>query len=159
MGRFKGANTAKISEKGQKCADGDHLLEINRITYSDSGANGDYFVVEFTVKETNSTDKPGDQRVWTQSMEKKAFPFGKLLAFSYAAFGYDAKNAADTKEWDSKVGADGFEDLLEALCDESDPLSIKGRLVKATTKGITSNGFPFVAYTFRPGQDTKHPLP
>jgi hypothetical protein len=153
--RFKGASQAKISEKGTKCSDGKHLLEIKRITYSDSGANGDYYVVEFSVIESgNEKDPVGSERVWTQSMTKKAFPLGKLNAFMFSAAGYDHKNVADAKIIAESIQPQS-DDILDATTDESDPLNFVGRRVWADVKNITSNGFPFAAYTFSPGQTDK----
>lgn len=162
-GRFKGANKATISEKGTKCSDGRHLLEITRVTYSEEGQNGEYFVVEAKVIESNSArgpngkqiDAPGDERAWTQNMGK--FPFPKLLAFTYAAMGYDKKNAVDKAEFETKVQPQ-FEDVLDGMQDESDPLGFVGRRVWAVTKAIKvgeQKQYDFVTHEFSPGQADK----
>lgn len=163
-GKFKGANKATLSESGTKCSDGTHILEIKRITYSEEGQNGEYFVVEYKVVESDSgvnpangkqIDAPGDERSWTQNMSKAVFPFPKLLAFTYAAMGYDSKNAQDKAAFEATVQPQ-FEDILDGMQDESDPLSFVGRRVKAVTKGITTKkGHPFVEYKFSPGQADK----
>src|ERR1700744_1284624 len=153
MSRFKGASQAKVSEQGQKLSDGKHLLEIKRITYSDGGKNGDYYVVEFTVLESDSAldatnrqiDKKGDERVWTQNMSKKVIAFPKLNAFVYAAMGYDRKNNVDAATLAKEVTPE-IESILEATLDESDPLGFAGRKVWAVTKKIESNGDPFAQY-------------
>jgi len=164
--RFKGAAAAKPSDKGQKLSDGKHLCEIKRITYSDSGKNGDYYVVELKVLESDSAndangrqiDPPGADRVWTQTMAKKAFPLGKLNAFAYAAMGFDYRNPADAGVLEKKITPQ-MDDILDATQDESDPLGFVGRKVWVVAKNTISNGFPFNACTFSPGQSDKMDIP
>lgn len=151
---FKGAKDAPISHKGTKCADGTHLLEIKRITMSEGG-NGTYYVVEFKVLETNSTDKVGDERVWTQSMKSKQYYFPACKKFLFAAMGFDTKNNADNARIEAEINP-LVDDLLEQTLDESDPLGLTGRRVKAVTKKkLTEANFDFWNYDFSPGQADK----
>lgn len=163
--RFKGASQAKVSESGIKLSDGKHLCEITRITFSDSGKNGDYYVVELKVIESDSAndasgrqiDPPGAERVWTQSMDKKSFPLPKLNAFVYAAAGYNHKNPDDAAVLAAKVTPE-MDTILDTTLDESDPLGFVGRRVWATTKAgesknvdaKTGKPYTFVQYTFAP---------
>ena len=172
--RFTGANTAKISEKAEKLSDGDHLLEITKITMSEEGKNGDYYVVEFKVRESNSgkdtnsgrdLDPVGATRAWTQTMDKKAFPLPKLNAFAFAAAGYDNRNPQDSADISNKLMPQAS-DILDATVDESDPLGFIGRLVRASAKTIDSKNidpktqkpFKFVVHSFSPGQPEKMDL-
>lgn len=168
--RFHGADTAKISDKGEKPHDGEHLLEITRLTMSEEGKHGDYYVAEFKVIESNSGndalgrpfDPPGAVRVWTQTMDKKAFPLPKLNAFAFAAAGYDHRNPADNVVINEKLMPQATT-ILDATQDEGDPLDFIGRRVRAVTKTIDSKNidpttklpFKFVVYTFSPGQVDK----
>lgn len=164
--RFKGANNAKISEKGTKLSNGRHLCKITRITMSEDGKNGDYYVVELEVVESDSAndasgrqiDAPGAARTWTQSMDKKSYPLGKLNAFAYAAMGLDHKHPQDAAKIEKEIKNE-MEDVLDNTLDESDPLGFKGRLVWADVKWEkTAKGFDFAVYTFSPGQKDKLPI-
>lgn len=168
--RFAGAETAKISDKGTKCSDGRHLLEITRLTMSEDGKHGDYYIAEFKVIESDSgkdsngrqIDPPGADRVWTQSMDKKSYPLPKLNAFAFAAGGYDHRNPQDNSVINEKLMPQASV-ILDATQDESDPLEFVGRRVWAQVKvgdsknidPVTKQPYKFHAHTFSPGQADK----
>lgn len=169
MGMFTGASKAKVTAKGEKCSDGKHLLKIKRLTTSTEGKNGEYYVAEFDVVQSDSAkdatgrqiDPPGAERCWTLSMAKKVQAFPKLNAFIFAALGYNHKNAKDAADLEANIIPE-IDTILASSVDESDPLELIGRQVWAVTKKIKtqkqpdgSGGFDFVTYDFSPGDATR----
>jgi hypothetical protein len=170
LSRYEGAGAAKIGERGEKLSKGTHLLELQRITTSEDGANGAYYVAEYIVVESDSPidpvtgrqiDPPGARRSWTQSLKSKNLYLAPLKAHLQAVYGIDRRNpadAADIKAFDKNVDM-----LLQKSEDPTDPLGLKGRRVRVVvtstlTKSARQRGETvdnFFPHDFSPGQKDK----
>lgn len=143
MGLFDGIGNAAIGQGGNYLKSGhNYLLEVNQCL-TKQGRKGDlFFIVEFTVHESDDhTNPPGFTASWTCNFKHDA-ALGNVLWFLGAVNGIDIKDEARLK---SEITSE----VAELAVKPANPL--KGRMVEVETHEIkTKAGTPFTKHLWKP---------
>ena len=130
MGRFSTVDNAQMTMGGNYLQPGNHLLQIKACKAGQTRKRVDFFVVEFTVYQSDRPDyRPGTPVSWMVTMDKDAAP-NNLKAFGAVACGVQ----------DNPEQITG--DVIEYLASVQNPLA--GRYIRAFAwNKPTGRGTPF----------------